>query len=110
MSVPVPVPVNYNRAVVASAQAIAVHVVSQRLLPGHTNNKISVGTAYVDIPNSMKRERQVANPVVYEPISERYYPDPVGRIFTNATHTVQAYRESVSIDLKPRKRGKIKKR
>lgn len=108
MSVPIPVVFNSNRAAAASAKAIAVHSIAQRVITpnpamGQQPYKISVGTAYVDIPNSMKRE---TTPVVYEPINKRYYPDPVDRILTAASYTVLDYKKSVSIDLNLRKKKK----
>ena len=106
MSVPAPTTILSNQAIVASAQAIAIHSITERVVPGGIKNEqgsgISIGTAYLEIPHAIRKGNAASEPISYEPLTKRYYPDPCNEILNKSSTTVKDFRASVGIDLTPR--------
>ncbi|AAL33434.1 hypothetical protein SWSSV_gp143 [White spot syndrome virus] len=91
MSVPEPTLFTTNRSVNASFKAITVHAISQRL----PMTNINIGTAYIELPNTIKEGLDNPKPIYFDPLSKKYKPDTCTDVLDSLDVSLEDYRKSI---------------
>ena len=103
MSVPLPSTITDLQAIRSSEQAIAIHSISERLVPGGPKaaqgSRITAATAYLEIPRAF--QTQTVTPISFNPIIGRYSPDQINDIINKGSVQIKYFKASVGIDLSP---------
>nr|BDT62672.1 MAG: wsv432-like protein [Metapenaeus ensis nimavirus]GBG35479.1 wsv432-like protein [Metapenaeus ensis nimavirus] len=105
MSVPVPSVILNNKAIAASSIAIAIHSLAEHADTGKADSeqgsRISISTAYLTIPEAIRKTSFASAPIVYDTLSGRYFPDPCWAILNDSLVTVRDFKNTVVVDLTP---------
>ena len=103
MSVPLPNSITGIQAIRSSEQAIAIHSISERLVPegpkASQGSQITAATAYLAIPRALQNQSMI--PIAFNPMTGRYLPDRVNDILNKASVRIKYFKESVGVDLSP---------
>nr|GAV93207.1 hypothetical protein SCV_087 [Chionoecetes opilio bacilliform virus] len=100
---PLPNVITGLQAIRSSAQAIAIHSISERLVPGGPKSQqgsvISAASAYLILPREI--QDQSISPIVLNPLTGRYLPDRVNESLNMASVQIKNFKKGLGIDLIP---------